>query len=70
MRWYTDGKTDGGADAPPGPLPACVPKIYAKRNARSTLMRRMVHTRLFVVWVIGSVVVWSAVTGLVWLYYA
>jgi hypothetical protein len=70
MRWYADGKSDGRAEASHGPLPACVPKIYAKRTARSTLMRRMVYPRLFVLWVIGSVVVWSAVTGLVWLYYA
>ena len=70
MRWYTDRKNGGRAEASQGPLPACVPKIYAGRSARSTLMRRTAHPRLFTLWVIGSVVLWSAVTGLVWLYYA
>ena len=70
MRWYTEGKNDGRADASQGPLPACVPKIYAPRKASATLMPRMVYPRLFALWVIGSVVLWSAVTGLVWLYYA
>jgi hypothetical protein len=69
MRWYTE-RTDGGrTDGSQGPLPDCVPKIYAKRDARS-LIRRANYPRVFTFWVIGSVVVWSAVTGLVWLYYA
>jgi len=70
MQWYTDRKNDGRAEASQGPLPVCVPKVYEKRRARPTLIRRAVFRHLFALWMIGSAVVWSAVTGLVWLYYA
>jgi len=70
MQWYTDRKSEGGADDSHGPLPVCVPKVYEKHRARPTLIRRTVFRHLFALWMIGSAIVWSAVTGLVWLYYA
>ena len=70
MQWYTDRKSEGEAHASLAPLPVCVPKVYEKRRARPTLIRRTVVRHLFALWMIGSAVVWSAVTGLVWFYYA
>ena len=68
MRWYVDGRNDGRASQ--GPLPACVPKLYAKGNPSLAADTPHVLSAPYTVWVIGSIVVWSAVTGLVWLYYA
>jgi hypothetical protein len=69
MQWWTE-KKNRGASTSQGPLPACVPKIYVKPKPRPTRLRRMVFRHLFALWVIGSGMVWSAVTGAVWLYYA
>jgi hypothetical protein len=70
MQWYTDKKSDRATEAAHGFLPACVPKVYEKLRAPPSLIRRTIFRHLFALWILGSAVVWSAVTGLVWLYYA